>query len=199
MLHLGTPDQKMGLFRQMIGRVLRPAPGKTDAIILDHSGAVYRHGFAEDHVEWTLDPDHRAESAVHAARCEFGSSSRLLECSQCSAIRIAGERCPCCGFLPKPPARAVSFVDGDLGLVKSGRSAQAAAYDPVERSSWYAMLTAIEAQRQYKTGWARVNYWKKFGVWPSARSIAPMEPTPEVLAWVRAKMIAFAKSRQAAS
>jgi len=25
-------------------RVLRPAPGKSDAIILDHSGAVHRHG-----------------------------------------------------------------------------------------------------------------------------------------------------------
>ena len=46
----------MGLYRQMIGRVLRPADGKPDAIILDHSGAVFRHGLAEDPVEWTLDP-----------------------------------------------------------------------------------------------------------------------------------------------
>ena len=53
----------MGLYRQMIGRVLRPAEGKPDAIVLDHSGAVFRHGFAEDPVEWTLDPDRRAESA----------------------------------------------------------------------------------------------------------------------------------------
>src|SRR5262249_19702382 len=56
---LARPTKKMGLYRQMIGRVLRPAPGKTDAIILDHSGAVFRHGFAEDHVEWTLDPERR--------------------------------------------------------------------------------------------------------------------------------------------
>ena len=45
---LARPTQKMGLYRQMIGRVLGPAPGKTDAIVIDHSGAVYRHGFAED-------------------------------------------------------------------------------------------------------------------------------------------------------
>ena len=45
---LARPTKKMGLYRQMIGRVLRPAEGKPDAIILDHSGAVFRHGFAED-------------------------------------------------------------------------------------------------------------------------------------------------------
>src|SRR5262249_3567685 len=42
---LARPTRKMGLYRQMIGRVLRPAPGKTDAIIIDHAGAVHRHGF----------------------------------------------------------------------------------------------------------------------------------------------------------
>ena len=57
---LARPTRKMGLYRQMIGRVLRPAPSKADAIVLDHSGAVFRHGFAEDHVEWTLDPDRKA-------------------------------------------------------------------------------------------------------------------------------------------
>lgn len=38
---LARPTKKMGLYRQMIGRVLRPAPGKTDAIVIDHSGAVF--------------------------------------------------------------------------------------------------------------------------------------------------------------
>jgi DNA repair protein RadD len=37
---LARPTKKMGLFRQMIGRVLRPAEGKSDAIVLDHSGAI---------------------------------------------------------------------------------------------------------------------------------------------------------------
>ena len=43
-LILARPTKQMGLFRQMIGRALRPADGKPDAIILDHSGAVFRHG-----------------------------------------------------------------------------------------------------------------------------------------------------------
>ena len=103
---LARPTKKMGLYRQMIGRVLRPAEGKPDAIILDHSGAVFRHGFVEDRVHWTLDPDRRAESPAHQQRCTE-HSSRLLECTQCGAIRIAGEACFHCGFLPQRPPRAV--------------------------------------------------------------------------------------------
>ncbi len=64
---LARPTKKMGLYRQMVGRVLRPAPGKLNAIVLDHSGAVFRHGFVEDRVEWTLDPEKRSESPTHAA------------------------------------------------------------------------------------------------------------------------------------
>src|SRR5262249_55981683 len=33
---LARPTKQMGLFRQMVGRVLRPADGKADAVILDH-------------------------------------------------------------------------------------------------------------------------------------------------------------------
>ena len=82
---LARPTKKMGLYRQMIGRVLRPAEGKPDAIVLDHSGAVFRHGFVEDRVEWTLDPDRRAASPTHQQRGPNGGS-RLLECTQCGAV-----------------------------------------------------------------------------------------------------------------
>src|SRR5262249_4110728 len=101
---LARPTRKMGLYRQMIGRVLRPADDKLDAIILDHSGAVFRHGFAEDWVDWTLEPDSRAKSPGHQRRCEHGGS-RLIECTQCGAVRVTGEACFHCGFLPQRPPR----------------------------------------------------------------------------------------------
>jgi DNA repair protein RadD len=74
---LARPTRKMGLYRQMIGRVLRPANGKPDAIVIDHAGAVYRHGFAEDRVEWTLDPERSAENPTHNQRNEHDIKSRL--------------------------------------------------------------------------------------------------------------------------
>jgi hypothetical protein len=195
---LARPTRKMGLYRQMIGRVLRPAEGKPDAIILDHSGAVFRHGFAEDPVAWVLDPDRHAASPKHAARGESGARSRLIECSQCGAIRIAGEPCSACGFLPQRPPRPVAIGDGDLGLVEGGQ-VKPAAYDAGIRLNWLGMLTAIAAERGYRPGWAAVNYKEKFGAWPPhGAAVEPIPPSPECRSWVRSRLIAYAKRRKAA-
>jgi superfamily II DNA or RNA helicase len=192
---LARPTKKMGLYRQMIGRVLRPAVGKPDAIILDHSGAVFRHGFAEDPVEWTLDPDTRAESAKHNERCSDHSQSRLLECSQCGCIRIAGEPCSNCGFLPTPPPLPFTVGAGDLGLVE-GRRAKASVYDPGARAQWHAMLKYIQRERGYNPKWPAINYKEKFGSWPPwGSNPTPIPPTPEARSWVRSRLIAYAKGR----
>ena len=193
---LARPTRKIGLYRQMVGRVLRPAPGKIDAIVLDHSGAVFQHGFVEDHVEWTLEIDKRVDSPTHNARLKSGNASRLLECSQCSAIRSAGEACGHCGFFPKARPEALVFRDGELALVDRKSRTVLASSDPNERMKWHAMLTYIAAERGYRPGWAAYKYKEKFGTWPPVRAIEPMRPTPEVLAWVRSRIIAYAKSRQ---
>jgi DNA repair protein RadD len=195
---LARPTKKMGLFRQMIGRVLRPAEAKADAIVLDHSGAVWRHGFVEDPVEWTLDPDRRAESPTHAARGEH-YASRLLECTQCGAVRIAGEPCGHCGFLPQRPPRSLRFEDGELAEVGRDRRINPNLYDPELRNRWHAMLVHIAIERDYKPGWAAHKFKEKFGAWPSwGAHPQPIEPTPEVRSWVRSRQIAFAKSRNVA-
>jgi DNA repair protein RadD len=191
---LARPTKKMGLFRQMIGRVLRPADGKPDAIVLDHSGAVFKHGLPEDRVEWTLDPDLRATAPAHQKRQSAGES-KLIECTKCSALRVGGLPCPNCGFLPQRPAQYVKHVEGDLGLVKSGR-ATGVTYD---RTRWHGMFAYIARERGYRPGWAAYKFKEKFGTWPAWGSTpSPLEPTPEVRSWVRSRAIAFAKSRSVA-
>jgi superfamily II DNA or RNA helicase len=194
---LARPTKQMGLYRQMVGRVLRPADGKTDAIILDHSGAVFRHGFAEDHVEWTLGPDRFAANPVHAKRGELGSQSRVLECSQCGVWgRIAGQPCPHCGFLPQAPPKPIVVQDGDLGLVQGGR-AKPSEYD---RFKWFAMLIGYGNERGYKPGWAAYKFKEKFGTWPPRMmDIAPIAPTAECRSWIRSRQIAYAKAQQKAA
>jgi superfamily II DNA or RNA helicase len=197
---LARPTRKMGLYRQMVGRILRPASGKRDAIVLDHSGAVFRHGFVEDHVEWTLDPEKRSTSAIHAARCEPHSSSRLLDCTNCGAIRTAGEPCGHCGFLPQRPAKPVEIEDGHLGLVDAQRRAWNASPSAAERIEWHGMITSIAHERGRKPGWIAHTYKAKFGNWPPYGTAAkPIAPTPECRSWVRSRDIAYAKSRSAAA
>jgi DNA repair protein RadD len=193
---LARPTKKMGLFRQMIGRVLRPAPGKRNAIVLDHSGAVFRHGFVEDPVEWTLDEGERATSPAHTARLNGGSRSRLVECKACGSVRTAGEPCEHCGWYPKPPPDAVVFRDGDLVAVDRNSCRPIESSDPHVRMRWHAMLAHIGNERGYKPGWASYKFKERFGMWPASRYVSPQPPLPEVLSWVRSRNIAYAKARE---
>jgi DNA repair protein RadD len=195
---LARPTRKMGLYRQMIGRVLRPAPGKPDAIVIDHSGAVHRHGFVEDRVEWTLSPDRYADNPTHASRSKKDFQSRLVDCSQCGALRTGGEPCRHCGYMPVRPPQHLSVIDGDLGLATRGRGVMARCMSPQEMEAWHRQLAYIAAERGYKPGWAAHKHREKFGIWPRSRDVVPEPPKPEVLSWVRSRAIAYAKAAQQA-
>lgn len=53
-VQLARPTKSLSLYLQMVGRGLRPAGDKEQAIILDHANAVFEHGFPEEDREWTL-------------------------------------------------------------------------------------------------------------------------------------------------
>jgi DNA repair protein RadD len=191
---LARPTKKIGLYRQMLGRVLRPFEGKPDAIIIDHAGACFAHGFAEDPIAWTLDPDRPAKNKTHSKRGEGGS--RLVDCSQCGALRTGGEACRHCGFLPAPKPKRIEVIDGHLGLVSNG-SAQARVYTSEEMHEWHCQLAYIAEQRSYKSGWIAHKFKEKFNAWPPRVPVVPVPPSYEVASWVKSRMIAYAKARAA--
>jgi superfamily II DNA or RNA helicase len=192
---LARPTRQMGLYRQMIGRVLRPSDGKPDAIILDHSGAVYRHGLPEDFVEWTLDVDQRAVNPAQVKR-ERGEEPKLHECPSCKAVMVAPP-CGACGWQPQPRARAIDFEDGELGLVANGK-AKAQAYSTEEKQAWFQMMVGEALRRgKKKPGWAWYLFKDKFGHEPHRFwNRTALKPTPEVSSYVRSRVIAYAKARQ---
>src|SRR6516164_340864 len=173
---LARPTKQMGLFRQMIGRVLRPADGKADAIVLDHSGAVFRHGLPEDHVDWTLDTDRRATTPTHE-KGKAGQAPALRECPSCKAIMI---RPPWyyCGWEPKPRARDVEFEDGQLGLVVGGKS-RTEHLAQHEQLRFYRELRGFAHERGMKDGWAFHKCKEKGFTPPWAWKDYPLlEPSP---------------------
>ena len=192
---LARPTKQLGLFRQMAGRGLRPAEGKKNLVLIDHSGAVYRHGLLEDPIEWTLQTDKRAQNPKHEKRSRE-ATSRLLECSQCGAIRTGGEPCPSCGFLPKRGGDAIVFRDGELARLDGNGKGKLIQPSPLEMRNWFAMLRYIAGQRGYKEGWVAFKFKERFGDWPADRNVQPYPPTPEVSSWVRSRQIAFAKRKQ---
>jgi DNA repair protein RadD len=192
---LARPTKQIGSFRQMAGRGLRPAAGKNNLILIDHSGAVYRHGLLEDPITWTLNITKRVENPTHAKR-GIGAIGRLIECSQCGAMRSAGEKCPRCGFLPRRRPDAIVFAEGELARLNKTSRVADSMVDPNMRMRWHGMLTHIANARGYKPGWAVHKYKEKFGAWPPwGSSPAPIPPSPEVLSWVRSRNIAYAKAK----
>ena len=179
----------------MIGRVLRPAEGKPDAIVLDHSGAVFRHGFVEDHVEWTLDPDRRA------AHPSTSAALRPIMRRGCSNARNAAPSAPPasraahCGFLPQRPPRAVSISSTAISP-RQRRKAHRRQQLRSERARALARDADLHRRRTRTTSRAGslTSTKKNSARCPrGALRPQPIAPTPEVRSWVRSRQIAFAK------
>jgi DNA repair protein RadD len=59
------------------------------------------------------------------------------------------------------------------------------------------MLRQIGIDRNYKSGWAAVQFKERFGHWPDGFLKVNEEPNEQVLRWVRSRMIRYAKGRAA--
>jgi superfamily II DNA or RNA helicase len=102
------PTQSLGLYLQQVGRVLRPAPGKAAAIVLDHVGNVHRHGWPDDCREWSLeDRPTRARSAGEPALT-------VRTCPECFSAFKPAPICPACGAQSQPSPREIQQRDGEL-------------------------------------------------------------------------------------
>jgi superfamily II DNA or RNA helicase len=201
-LILARPTKSLGLFRQMVGRVLRPAPGKNDAIILDHSGSVFTLGLPDDDIAWTLDEDSRPVNRTHARRSKGSIGPALVDCPECHAVRLRGQQCVVCGWVPRTKGAAVDFIDGNLGLAQRDRRVIPTYTTEIERERFYWQLLGIAQRRGYSPGFAFYKYQEKFaGAKPpwSWKSLPPLDPEPHVEAWVRSRQIAFARAQAKAA
>jgi superfamily II DNA or RNA helicase len=90
------PTKSLALYLQQIGRALRPAPNKDRAVILDHSGNVFRHGMPDLDHAWSLEGREKKKGKALVRRCP--------ECG--ALIPISVHWCPECGadLRPEPIA-----------------------------------------------------------------------------------------------
>ena len=106
------PTKSESLYLQQVGRVLRPKPDGSKALILDHVGNVMRHGFPDDLREWSLADGLRRTRASSAA-------PTVRTCPSCYAAFKPQPVCPVCGADCAPKAkRGMAQVDGELQELK---------------------------------------------------------------------------------
>jgi hypothetical protein len=100
------PTASVALHLQMIGRCLRPQPGKR-AVVLDHVGNTLRMGHHLEPRDWTLDGlkkrDREAAPSVKVCpQCFATSASAVQVCRECGHVFAPQER------------RELQQVDGEL-------------------------------------------------------------------------------------
>jgi superfamily II DNA or RNA helicase len=149
------PTQSLGLYLQQVGRVLRPAPGKDAAIILDHVGNVTRHGFPDDPRDWSL-----VEGILRGKPGTPAPSVRT--CPECYAAFKPAPICPVCGADCAPArAKQLKQVAGDLQELK--REAVRQRTDERRQARTLQELIAIGQARGMKNpvGWAKHVYFAR--------------------------------------
>ena len=138
------PTASVGLHLQMIGRCLRPQPGKT-AVVLDHVGNTLRLGHHLEERDWTLDGLRKRDR-------EAAPSVKV--CPQCFSTSIStAQVCRDCGHVFAPPERReLRQVEGELQeIAVTKRREQGKATD-------LEALRELAQQRGYKRGWAERVY-----------------------------------------
>lgn len=112
---MARPTMSLGKYLQMIGRGLRPQPGKT-ALIVDHVSNVLRHGLPDKPRQWSLDRRNKRSKSL-----KDPDELELTVCKKClKPYEKFRTVCPYCGFekpLPDPHARSIEVVEGDLVLL----------------------------------------------------------------------------------
>lgn len=151
---LARPTESAGLYLQMAGRALRPAPGKSDCIILDHGGNTLRHGFVTDDREYDLIGKTRGAT-------DTGS---VTVCQECFAVHNM-PACPACGHVnakkeTDPAGRGdPEQQDGELEEINQERVRK-------EEIRFFREALTEQVLRRFKPGYAKAKFFEKFGRWP---------------------------------
>lgn len=185
---LARPTKSLIRYIQMAGRVLRPADGKTRALMLDHSGTAKRLGFPTDDLPLELDDGKPRTGSAEKEKEE----ALPKECPTCHYLKPPKVlKCPACGFKPERQ-NDIEVAAGTLSKLQRKKAAEA---QFGSKQAVFSMLVAYAQKKGWSRGAVSHKYRDIFGVWPQGLSHTPMEPSTELLSWLKSKQIRWAKSQ----
>ncbi len=185
-------------YLQMAGRVLRPAPGKTEAVLIDLSGASLLHGLPTEDRNYSLCGKPIGRKSDVGVRVCMGCGYTYLS--------VPGP-CPSCGFVMKQKKKEVKIYDSELREVYAGIDTPTASKGkelqrlvrlvesknwnlswalkkykelffesapvwriPVEsRIRWFDEMVSYARKNGHKKGYPYARYYAQFGCWPEWR------------------------------
>ena len=192
---LARPTKSLGMYIQMVGRVLRPYENKEHATIIDHSGAVYMHGFVESDIEWNLDP--KKPLTIKERKKIRDKEETQIICEGCFSMFSGSNICPKCGHIQQKKSKYIEVLDRELGFVdkKTKTVKKKLTYAPEFRKEFYSMLLGYCALHDYKPGWAYHTYKLRFKTYPNYGEVEAIKPSKECTNYIKHLQIKKAKSK----
>ena len=135
--------------------------------IVGNSGAVFRHGFPDEDMEWPLEgnPD-KAFDANHDA----GKTAQVLYCRFCELLYHGQMACPQCGKMPSKPPKSLfappPVEASDELLTEVEREQILPAFSTDEKIKHWIRCIAVTFNRHGTFGMAAQIYKKKYKEWP---------------------------------
>lgn len=149
---LMRPTKSLGLYLQQVGRGLRPAPGKSHLIVLDHAGNSLTHGMIEQPRDWSL-----------AGRKKGVAAAEARQCPSCYAVHAPAPACPVCGHSYAEARKegageraGPDQVDGELAEISASRLEQirnAKLADLLKAAKTKEDLQEIAKAKGYRPNW----------------------------------------------
>lgn len=188
---MARPTMSLSLYVQQGGRGLRPYPGKSDCMFLDHAGNVVRHGSLEDFQP----PEDLSEVDKTTDKKKRGSPALHWVCRHCDAVNeLADDVCAECGAA-RYRSSSVVVLDGQLHRIdhEPGDDLPGPTLDHIE--VFYRMSLYYADAKGLSRGWAFFATARRFKLdsrqakrvisyrW---RALEPITPDADACRWYRA-------------
>jgi superfamily II DNA or RNA helicase len=152
------PTASTSLHLQMIGRCLRPSPGKAAAVVLDHVGNTLRLGHHLEPREWTLDG---------LAKRDREAAPSVRVCPSCyAAMASTVQVCSECGHEFRAELRELKQVEGELvELTQASKAAACAAQLPwvndlIKIAGTGHTITMLSFEQQHENAKKQADFWQ---------------------------------------
>lgn len=174
---------------QMLGRVLRTAEGKDDALILDHAGNCVR--FWADMQAYMDEGWHELDDGKPKENAKAEKKEREpMKCPRCAHVHDARPMCPMCGH--EYPKR--SAIEHRPGTLSELTGFEAGSSD--DRQSFYSQLLQYADARGWSEGAAAHKYRERYKTWPTGLTKAREPVSRKTADWVKSQMIAWSKRKR---
>jgi superfamily II DNA or RNA helicase len=172
------PTMSLASYLQVIGRGLRPvyAPGmpldtveqrraaikagpKGDrCFVLDHAGLTFKHGFADEVREWSLEGVRKKKGA----KKKDEPTLAVKQCPKCFLVHEPAPVCPACGHVYEQRG-GPEHVDGELAEItpEMAEMLKAQRKREVQKAKTLEQLQELAKQRGYSEKWAEIMFAQK--------------------------------------